>query len=114
VTFVDTTDASFPDVVLMSDVPVIAHFTAPGCRPCKAIEPHLVEIGEENAGRVKLARIDIDANLDTPGRYGVMSIPTVILFAGGEPRATLVGAQSRRRYDAAFASYLSCGDRAHG
>ena len=104
--FVETTDASFADVVLASDVPVIAHFTAPGCRPCKAIEPHLAEIAEENEGRVRLARIDIDANLDTPGRYGVLSIPTVILFASGEPRETLVGAHPRRRYDEAFAPHL--------
>jgi thioredoxin len=107
VAFVDTTDSSFREVVLQSDVPVIAHFTAPGCRPCKAIEPHLVQIGEEHAGRVTLARIDIDTNLDTPGRYGVLSIPTVILFSDGEPRATLVGAQPRRRYDAAFEPYLA-------
>lgn len=105
--FEETTDASFGTVVLESGVPVIAHFTAPGCRPCKAIEPHLEEIAEANAGRVRLARIDIDANLATPGVYGVMSIPTVILFSGGEPRATLVGAQSRRRYDEAFAPYLT-------
>jgi thioredoxin len=105
--FVETTDASFPEVVLASDVPVIAHFTAPWCRPCKAIEPHLVEIEELHAGRVRLARIDIDANLGTSGLYGILSIPTVILFANGEPRETLVGAHSRRRYDEAFAPHLA-------
>ncbi|MDH4177758.1 MAG: thioredoxin family protein [Thermoleophilia bacterium] len=104
--FVETTDASFADVVLASDIPVIAHFTAPGCRPCKAIEPHLTGIAKDHEGRVRLARIDIDANLDTPGRYGVLSIPTVILFADGAPRETLVGAHPRRRYDDAFAPYL--------
>jgi thioredoxin 1 len=108
VCFVEATDASFSEVVLESDVPVIAHFTAPWCRPCKAIEPHLAEIAEaQGEGRVRLARIDIDANLGAPGRYGILSIPTVILFTGGEPRETLVGAQSRRRYEAAFAPYLA-------
>ena len=87
-------------------MPVIVEFGAPWCRPCKAIEPALAEIAEGAAGRVRLVKLDIDANLRTPSRYGVLSVPTVILFAGGEARETLVGAQGKSRYERAFAPYL--------
>jgi len=104
---VDTvTDATFADEVLASDVPVLVDFWAPWCRPCRAIEPSLVGIAEEGAGRVRLVKLDIDSNLGTPSRYGVLSIPTVILFADGEARATVVGPVSRRRFEQAFADYL--------
>ena len=102
----EVTDATFASDVLASDVPVIVEFGAPWCRPCKAIEPALIEIAEASAGRARLVKLDIDANLGTPSRYGVLSIPTVILFAGGEARATLVGPQGKSRYERAFAQYL--------
>jgi thioredoxin 1 len=102
----EVTDATFAAEVLASDIPVIVEFGAPWCRPCKAIEPALGEIAREAAGRVRLVRLDIDANLGTPSRYDVLSIPTVILFAGGEARETLVGPQAKRRYARAFAPYL--------
>jgi thioredoxin 1 len=100
------TDATFADEVLESDVPVIVEFGAQWCRPCKAIEPALTEIAAEAAGRVRLVTLDIDANLGTPSRYGVLSIPTVILFDGGEARETIVGAQGKGRYERTFAAYL--------
>ena len=102
----DVTDASFADEVLESHDPVIVDFWAPWCRPCKAIEPLLVDIAGVNAGRVKLVRMNLDEQLGVPSRYGVLSLPTVILFSAGEPRETLVGPQSRRRYETAFAPYL--------
>jgi thioredoxin 1 len=95
---IDATDASFEADVLDSDVPVLVEFTAPWCRPCKAIEPFLVDLGREHDGRLRLVRLDIDANLRVPARYGVLSLPTVILFAAGEARETIHGAQARRRY----------------
>lgn len=103
---IDVTDATFADVVLESDVPVIVEFGAPWCRPCKAIEPALAELVDGAAGRARLARLDIDANLRTPSRYGILSVPTVILFEGGEARETLVGAHGKSRYARAFAPYL--------
>ncbi len=94
----EVTDATFADEVLASDVPVIVEFGAPWCRPCKAIEPALGEIAAESAGRVRLVKLDIDTNLGTPSRYGVLSVPTVILFEGGEARETLVGPHGKSRY----------------
>ena len=102
----EVTDATFATDVLESEVPVIVEFGAPWCRPCKAIEPALIEIAEAAGGRARLVKLDIDANLGTPSRYGVLSIPTVILFAGGEARETLVGPHGKSRYERAFAQHL--------
>ena len=96
---VEVTDETFDAEVLGSSKPVIVDFWAPWCKPCEAIEPHLRAIAAENEGRVRLVRMNIDGNLGVPGRYGVLSLPTVILFAGGEPRETVYGAHPRSRYE---------------
>ena len=103
----DVTDATFATEVLDSDLPVLVEFTAPWCRPCKAIEPLLSEIGREHEGGLRLARLDIDVNLGVPARYGVLSLPTVMVFAAGEPVEVLHGAQPRRRYADAVARALA-------
>jgi thioredoxin 1 len=103
---VEVTDETFDAEVLSSSEPVIVDFWAPWCKPCEAIEPHLQAIAAESEGRLRLARMNVDENLGVPGRYGVLSLPTVILFAGGEPRATVHGAQPRARYDREFAPHL--------
>ena len=95
---IDATDTTFAEDVLASDVPVLVDFTAPWCRPCRAIEPFLVDLEREHEGRLRLVRMDIDENLGVPSRYGVLSLPTVIVFAGGEPVETIYGLQPRRRY----------------
>jgi len=102
----EITDATFDELVLTSDVPVVVEFGAPWCRPCKAIEPALEQIAEAAGGRLRLVKLDIDANLRTPSRYGVLSVPTVILFEGGEARETILGAQSKGAFERAFAPYL--------
>ncbi len=104
---VDLTDATFAAEVLASDLPVLVEFTAPWCRPCKAIEPFLVDLGREHDGRLRLARLDIDVNLGVPARYGVLSLPTVIVFAAGEPVEVVHGAQPRSRYADAVARALA-------
>ena len=100
----EVTDGTFSVEVLASAEPVIVDFWAPWCKPCDAIEPHLVAIAEEHG--LRLVKLNVDKSLVTPSRYGVLSLPTVILFAGGEPRATVFGAHSRSRYERAFAQHL--------
>jgi thioredoxin 1 len=95
----EVTDETFADDVLTSPVPVIVDFWAPWCKPCEAIEPHLRAIAEEQEGRVRLVRVNVDENLAVSGRYGVLSLPTVMLFSGGEARTTILGAHSRRHYE---------------
>ena len=103
----EVTDATFEEEVLQSPVPVIVDFWAPWCRPCDAIEPHLRAIAAAHDGRVRLVRLDVDEQLGVPGRYGVLALPTVILFAEGEPQATVYGAQSRERYQQAFERFIT-------
>jgi len=102
----EVTDTTFADEVLASAVPVIVDFWAPWCKPCEAIEPHLHAIASEWEGRVRLVRVNVDDNLAASGRYGVLSLPTVILFAGGKPKATVYGARSRDHYGRTFAEWL--------
>ena len=89
----EVTDTTFADEVLASDAPVIVDFWAPWCKPCEAIEPHLRAIAEERG--IRLVRLNVDDNLAVSGRYGVLALPTVILFSGGEPKVTVYGAHSR-------------------
>jgi len=101
----EVTDETFADEVLASPVPVIVDFWAPWCRPCDAIEPHLRAIAEANEG-VRLVKLDVDTNLAVPARFGVLTLPTVILFADGEARATVYGAHPQAHYERAFAPFL--------
>ncbi len=100
----EVTDETFASEVLASPIPVIVDFWAPWCKPCEAIEPHLVGIAEKYEGRVRLVRVNVDENLASSGRYGVLSLPTVMLFSGGGgPRVTIFGAHSRSHFEQAFA-----------
>jgi thioredoxin 1 len=98
---IETTDARFEEDVLRSATPVLVEFTAPWCRPCKAIEPFLAELEREHEGRLRVVQLDIESHPATPGRYGVFSLPTVLVVSGGEVVDTIDGAQPRRRYAAA-------------
>lgn len=93
--------------MLQSPVPVIVDFWAPWCKPCDAIEPHLEAIAAEWGERVRLVRVNVDAEAGIASRYGVLSLPTVILFADREPKATVYGAQPRERFERAFAPFCS-------
>ena len=94
----EVTDATFADEVLAAEQPVVVDFWAPWCGPCKAIEPALEELP------LDVVKLDIDANPSTAARYGVLSLPTVILFAGGEPRETVHGARPKKHFEKAFAA----------
>ena len=86
------TDATFDEQIGSSSVPVVVDFWAEWCGPCKMIAPALEEIAASHAGKVTIAKINIDENPDAPGKYGVRGIPTMILFKNGAPAATKVGA----------------------
>jgi thioredoxin 1 len=102
----EVTDATFADEVLASPVPVIVDFWAPWCKPCEAIEPHLRTIAAQHGAAVRLVRMNVDENLVVPARYGVLSLPTVMLFSSGDSRVTIFGAHSRSHYERAFATTL--------
>lgn len=88
----NVTDQSFATDVIEADGPVLVDFWAEWCGPCKMIGPSLEEISDELAGKVTIAKINIDENPDAPSKYGVRGIPTMILFKNGAPAATKVGA----------------------
>lgn len=102
----EVTDETFADEVLASPVPVVVDFWAPWCRPCDAVEEHLRALGAELADRLRVVRMNVDENLAVPGRYGVLALPTVMLFADGETCATVFGAHSRDHYERAFDPFL--------
>ena len=103
----ELTDQNFEQEVLRADRPVIVDFWAPWRGPCKAVEPILEELETEHGERVKFGKLDIDQNLGTASRYDVLSIPTAILFEGGEPRETVIGARPRSHFEQAWAAWLT-------
>lgn len=89
---IKTTDSDFEAEVLQSDKPVVVDFWAEWCGPCKAIGPALEEISEELGDQVKIVKVNIDENPQTPQQYGVRGIPTLLIFQNGEVKAEKIGA----------------------
>ncbi len=100
------TDGSFEDEVLKSDQPVLVDYWAEWCGPCKMIAPILDEIAGEYNGKLKIAKLNIDDNPETPPKYGIRGIPTLMLFKGGNVEATKVGAVSKSQLTAFLDSNL--------
>ena len=103
---VHTSDATFDADVLQSDTPVLLDFWAEWCGPCKAIAPILDDIAKDYAGRVKIAKLNIDDNRQTPVKYGVRGIPTLILFKNGAPEAQQVGLVGKTKLAALLDQHL--------
>ncbi len=92
------TDANFESEVLKSETPVLVDFWAPWCAPCRIVSPIVEELATEYSGKLKVGKLNVDDNPQTAQSYGVMSIPTVLLFKGGKPGKTIIGAQSKDNY----------------
>jgi len=97
---VNVTDASFEEDVLKADGAVLVDYWAEWCGPCKMIAPVLEEIAKEYAGRLTVCKLNIDENSETPPKFGIRGIPTLMLFKGGNVEATKVGALSKSQLSA--------------
>ncbi|MBI2410648.1 MAG: thioredoxin [Candidatus Kerfeldbacteria bacterium] len=92
----EVTDSTFQGEVLEAKEPVLVDFWAPWCGPCRVLGPIVEELAKDNEGKpVKIVKMNIDENNDTPSKYGVMSIPTLIFFKGGQPVDQMVGVQDK-------------------
>lgn len=91
----DVTDATFEAEVLKSPIPVLVDFWAPWCGPCKSMIPIVEELTKDYDGKVKVVKMNVDENNETPGKFNVMSIPTFAIFKGGNVVTTFVGAKSK-------------------
>jgi thioredoxin 1 len=101
----DVTDATFDEEVVDSGKPVVVDFWAPWCGPCHAVTPVLERLADET-DKVEFVKVDVDENPGIASRYDVLSLPTVMLFAEGQPKETLVGARPAGHFRKAFAAYL--------
>lgn len=101
------TDASFQADIEQSSGIVLVDFWATWCGPCKMIAPIVEQIASENEGKIKVVKLDVDANGQTAMKYGVMSIPTLILFKNGQPVERLVGYQPKERLMAKIKPHLN-------
>ena len=96
------TDDNFQQEVLQSSVPVLVDFWAEWCQPCRLLGPTIDEIANDYNGKAKVGKMDVDSHRDAPSQYGVQSIPTVILFKGGEVQKKFVGLTSKDDFAAAL------------
>ncbi|GAA2384060.1 thioredoxin [Streptomyces glaucosporus] len=100
------TDADFEDVVLKSDKPVLVDFWAAWCGPCRQIAPSLEAISEEQADKITVVKLNIDENPATAAKYGIMSIPTMNVYQGGEVVKTIVGAKPKAAIERDLAEFI--------
>jgi thioredoxin 1 len=99
-------DATFEAEVLQSQLPVLVDYWAEWCGPCRSIAPILDEISKEYAGRLKVAKVNVDENTQTPTKFGIRGIPTLMLFKNGDVAATKVGALSKSQLTAFIDTHI--------
>jgi thioredoxin 1 len=100
------TDDTFEEEVIKSDVPVLLDFWAVWCGPCHIIVPSLESIAKSYAGRLKVVKVNVDESPRTPSKFAVMSIPTLLLFKGGEVKETIIGALPQNKIEEAINKHL--------
>lgn len=102
-----SSDATFEQEVLKSELPVLVDFWAPWCMPCRMIAPAVEEIAKEYAGKLKVAKVNVDDNPKTSTFYGIMSIPTLIVFKGGGVKETIVGVVPKKKIEELVSAHLT-------
>jgi len=100
------TEETFESDVLQSEVPVLVDFTAVWCGPCKMLSPLVAELAQEWEGKAKVYKMDVDTNQDTPIKYGVMGVPSLILFKSGEIAARITGFRPKKQLQTTFEPFL--------
>jgi thioredoxin 1 len=100
------TDATFDEAINASEQPVLVDFWADWCGPCKMVAPILEQLAAEYAGRISIAKLDVDANPEVTGRLGILSVPSMIIFHDGEPRQRIAGARGKAQILQELAEYL--------
>jgi thioredoxin 1 len=103
----ELTDGNFDQEVMKSEVPVLVDFWAVWCGPCRMVAPVVEELSNEYAGKVKVGKMNVDENRDTPSKYGIMSIPTLMIFKGGELVDKLVGAVPKNQIAAKLEQHMN-------
>jgi thioredoxin 1 len=102
----EVTDETFDTEIVNADIPAMVDFWAEWCGPCRMVGPVVEELAKEYDGKVKIAKMDVDSNRQTPARFGIRNIPTLILFKGGEVAQTIIGAQPKSSIEEALKKLL--------
>ena len=102
----NVTDANFAEEVIGSELPVLVDFWAVWCGPCRMVAPFVEQIAQEYSEKLKVAKLNVDENQGIPAKYGIMSIPTLLLFKGGELKETIVGALPKAKIVDAVSKHL--------
>lgn len=101
------TDQNFEEEVIKSKTPVLVDFWAAWCGPCKIVSPVIEELAEEYSGKLKVGKLNVDENQESSMKFSVMSIPTIMLFKGGQPVKAVIGAQSKENFKKAIDEVLA-------